>query len=407
VLKRVGVKELTVGMFIDGFDGSWVNHSLWRTRFLIDDAASLTKVHNSGAAYCWIDTSKGSDVSPQHSASVVSTDERLPVQPDARPTVKSLADELARAAHLRHRSARVMSGVFAEARLGKAVDVGTCGSLVHEIVESVDRNPHALLSLMRLKEGGEYTYMHSVAVCALMVGLGRALGLDEDTCRKAGLAGMLHDVGKAAMPLAILNKPDRLLPEEFEVIKGHPRRGYEMLVQSGDVSEAVRDVCLHHHERMDGGGYPEGLQGAQISLLARMGAVCDVYDALTSDRPYKQGWDPAHAISQMATWEGHFDPAVLQSFVRCIGIYPIGSLVRLRSGRLAVVLEQNANTLTRPRVKVFFSTKADLPIKPQVLDLAAAGASDQIDARESPEKWQFPYLNELWGADSALANARD
>jgi hypothetical protein len=156
---------------------------------------------------------------------------------------------------------------------------------------------------------------------------------------------------------------------------------------------------------MDGTGYPDAMAGNRISLLARMGAVCDVYDAVTSDRPYKAGWDPAHALSQMATWAGHFDPTVFQSFVKSVGIYPTGSLVRMRSGRLAVVLEQNPSALTKPRVKLFFSTKSGLPLDPQVLDLAS-DARDQIEAREPPEKWNFPYLTELWDGHAALKQAR-
>jgi hypothetical protein len=157
---------------------------------------------------------------------------------------------------------------------------------------------------------------------------------------------------------------------------------------------------------VDGTGYPDGLAGERISLLARMGAVCDVYDAVTSDRPYKAGWDPAHALSQMATWKGHFDTVVFQSFVKSVGIYPTGSLVRMSSGRLAVVLDQNPSALTRPRVKVFFSTKSGLPLEPRVLDLAASGITERIEARESPEAWNFTYLRDLWDADTALQHAR-
>lgn len=220
------------------------------------------------------------------------------------------------------------------------------------------------------------------------------------------MAGMLHDLGKAAMPQEVLNKPGKLTPAEFEIVKQHPVRGYEMLFAGADVSEGVMDVCRHHHERVDGTGYPDGLTVERISLLARMGAVCDVYDAVTSDRPYKAAWDPAQALSQMATWKGHFDPVIFQSFVRSVGIYPTGSLLRMRSGRLAVVLEQNPSALTKPRVKLFFSTKAGLPLEPQVLDLAAPHAVDQIEARESPENWNFTYLTELWGGDTALRQAR-
>jgi HD-GYP domain-containing protein (c-di-GMP phosphodiesterase class II) len=407
VLKKVPVNQLTVGVFVHGFDESWLKHPFWRSKFLIKDVSVLREIQQSGIPNCWIDVSKGQDVQAEKAPAPAAT---APVkhEPPAAPKRerRPLSEELQEAARLRARSAQAMRKMFAEVRLGKAIEPGECVVLVDEVVESINRHPDALLSLARLKTADEYTYMHSVAVCALMVSLGRQLGLSDDRCRDAGMAGMLHDLGKAAMPQEILNKPGKLTNEEFDIIKTHPARGYEMLLDSPNVSDGAKDVCLHHHERYDGTGYPDKLAGEKISLLSRMGAVCDVYDAVTSDRPYKAGWDPAHALSQMATWKGHFDTMVFQSFVKGVGIYPTGSLVKMRSGRLAVVLEQNAAALTRPRVKIFFSTKAGLPLVPQVLDLASASAIDQIESRENPENWNFPYLNELWDGDSALKQAR-
>jgi putative nucleotidyltransferase with HDIG domain len=395
-------------MFVHGFDASWHKHPFWRSQFLIKDPSRLREVRTSGIPHCWIDVSKGLDVStekPQQPAAAAAV-----VDSEATPQPRServpLADELERAARLRARSAQAMRRMFAEVRLGNAIEAGECVALVDDVVESINRNPDALLSLARLKNADEYTYLHSVAVCALMVALGRQLGLDDAQCREAGMAGMLHDLGKAAMPQDVLNKPGKLTAEEFAIIKQHPVRGYEMLLAGADVSEGVMDVCHHHHERVDGTGYPHGLTADGISLLARMGAVCDVYDAVTSDRPYKAGWDPAQALAQMATWKGHFDTTIFQSFVKSIGIYPTGSLVRMRSGRLAVVLDQNPSALTKPRVKLFFSTKAGLPLKPQILDLASPHAVDRIEAREPPENWNFPYLTELWDGDAALKQAR-
>lgn len=156
------------------------------------------------------------------------------------------------------------------------------------------------------------------------------------------------------------------------------------------------DVCLHHHEKIDGTGYPHGLQGDGISILARMGAVSDVYDAITSDRPYKKGWLPAEAIRKMAEWsKGHFDDTVFQAFVKTVGIYPIGSLVRLTSGRLGVVIEQNPDSLLMPRVKVFFSTKSRVQIAPEVVDLARQ-QEEKIEGRESADTWGFRHLEHLW-----------
>jgi HD-GYP domain-containing protein (c-di-GMP phosphodiesterase class II) len=210
-------------------------------------------------------------------------------------------------------------------------------------------------------------------------------------------------MGKALMPLDLLNKPGKLTDAEYEVMKGHPQAGFELLQQSQGVGAVALDVCLHHHERPDGRGYPHGLSGAALTRQARMGAVCDVYDAITSNRPYKQGWNPAESISKMASWGAdQFDAEVFQLFVKSLGIYPIGSLVRMRSGRLAVVVEQNEHSLVAPQVRVFFSTRSNTHIPPELIDLCAPGCSDAIAARESNDHWKFPHLDALWAGEDTL-----
>jgi putative nucleotidyltransferase with HDIG domain len=281
--------------------------------------------------------------------------------------------------------------------MGKTVNAAGAQRLVEEISDSVSRNASALISLARLKTADDYTYMHSVAVCAMMIALARQLGLDEEQTKLAGMAGLLHDLGKAAMPMEVLNKPGKLTDAEFTIIKSHPVEGHKMLQAATDVHPLVLEVCLHHHEKTDGSGYPDRLKDDDISLFAKMGAVCDVYDAITSNRPYKAGWDPAESLRKMAEWaDGHFDQKVFQGFVKSLGIYPIGSLVRLTSGRIGVVMEQTGKSLTTPCVKVFFSTKSNLRITPETIDLSHPGCRDKIAGREDPEKWHFPDLNELW-----------
>ena len=268
--------------------------------------------------------------------------------------------------------------------------------LVAEISGSVARNPGALISLARLKNKDDYTYMHSVAVCALMVALARQMQLDEAQIRSAGLGGLLHDMGKAVSPPEILNKPGKLTDEEFAIMRQHPLAGHAMLQEARGADAVALDVCLHHHEKIDGSGYPHHLHDKEISIFAKMAAVCDVYDAVTSERPYNKGWDPAEAIRRMAEWRGHFDPMVFQSFVKSLGIYPVGALVRLESGRLAVVVEQSKKSLTTPKVKVFFSTKAKCHLMPEIVDLARAQCTEKIVGREAAENWGLSNLEELW-----------
>ena len=315
---------------------------------------------------------------------------------------RPMAAELKQAAAICQQGRAAVTAMFNEARMGKTVDADGCLPLVEDISNSVLRNPGALVSLARLKTRDDYSYMHSVAVCALMVALARQTGMNEDDCRAAGLAGLMHDVGKAVMPLDVLNKPGSLTDNEFAVIRTHPERGYELLLGGQAVLDSTLDVVLHHHERMDGTGYPHRLPGDQISLMARMGAVCDVYDAISSNRPYKAGWDPAQSIARMASWKGHFDPALFSAFVQSLGIYPTGSLVKLESGKLAVVVEQNVGKLVAPVVMVFFSTKSQLHITPVRLDLSKPGTQDRITGREEGGAARFPHLDELWADPDVL-----
>ena len=285
--------------------------------------------------------------------------------------------------------------------MGRAVDPRNACQLVEEISDSVTRNPGALISLARLKTADDYTYMHSVAVCALMIALGRQLKIDENLIRRLGIAGLLHDLGKAMMPMDVLNKPGKLTDDEFRLMKSHPEEGYKLLQESSGVDDITLDVVLHHHEKTDGSGYPKCLKDSEISLYAKMGAVCDVYDAITSNRPYKAGWDPAESLRKMAEWtNGHFDAAIFQAFVKSVGIYPIGSLVRLGSGRLGIVVDQSPKSLLTPRIKVFFSTRSNVRTVPEIVDLSLPNCPDKITGREDPARWNFPDLNELWSGQT-------
>ncbi len=410
MLKKIAVKQLRLGMHLHKLEGAWIAHPFWKTKFVVDSSADLERLHACGVDECWIDTALGLDVAapvadadPAPAAAAVQTPAPpLAPPPRAGDGDRSMAAELKQAAAICSKGRKAVNAMFSEARMGRTVDAEQCLPLVEEISGSVQRNPGALVSLARLKSKDDYSYMHSVATCALMVALGRQLKLDEDGCRAAGLAGLLHDIGKAVMPLDVLNKPGKLTEDEFTVIRTHPEEGHRMLLGGQGVADSTLEVVLHHHERMDGTGYPHRLAADQIAPFARMGAICDVYDAITSNRPYKAGWDPAQSIARMASWKGHFDPVMFAAFVQSLGIYPTGSLVRLASGKLAVVAEQNPQNLVSPVVVVFFSTKSQLHITPVRLDLSKGNTIERIVAREEGAAAQFPHLDELWADPDTL-----
>ena len=414
MLKKIPVEQLQVGMHLHELCGPWLSHPFWRKKFVIHDTEDLVKLRASPVTECWIDSSKGLDVgalpvpvsqpAELAAAGPASARSRLQAKPaTAAPARVSLEDEARRAALLCGQAKRTVETLFDDTRMGRALDVAGCLPLVEKISASVQRNASAMLGLVRLKTHDDYTFMHSVAVSTLMIAVAQRLGLDAGEVRDAGLAGMIHDVGKARIPLEVLNKPSKLTPAEFDLVRNHPRQGHAVLVASGVDNVAALDVALHHHERPDGKGYPDAISGEALSIQARMAAVCDVYDAITSQRPYKPAWSPADSIVKMAEWTklGHFDPTVFRAFVDCVGIYPIGSLVRLRSERLATVIEQNDSAPVSPRVKVFYSIRAGMPVPSETVDLAAAGCSDKIIARESNTTWNFPFLDDLTLAATA------
>ena len=404
MLRKISVKQLVVGMHLKEFCGSWMEHPFWRSAFVITDPKDIESILASSIKEVWIDSSKGLDVeagetaiSEAESDVQVEAELKIAAQEQRQTAAVPASVEFARAAKICAQSKRAVASMFQEARMGKAVDTDGAQKLVEEISDSISRNPGALISLARLKTADDYTYMHSVAVCALMIALSKQLKLDEKLTRSAGIAGLLHDLGKALMPMDVLNKPGKLTDEEFAIIKTHPEEGHKLLLGSTGADEMALDVVLHHHEKTDGSGYPKRLKDSEISLYAKMGAVCDVYDAITSNRPYKAGWDPAESLRKMAEWaKGHFDPTVFQAFVKSLGIYPVGSLVKLNSGRLGIVVEQAEKSLLTPRIKVFFSTRSNARIKPEIVDLSRANCPEKIVSREDPAQWNFLDLNELW-----------
>lgn len=268
MLKKIHVKHLVEGMYIKEMCGSWMEHPFWRTSFLLDDPKDLTTLQASSVREVWIDTDRGLDVQEaanavmeaQSEAEVEASLESAAAGERIREDVP-MAEELTRAAKVCAKAKQAVTSMFQEARMGKAVDTALARKVVEEITDSVTRNAGALISLARLKNADDYTYMHSVAVCALMVALGRQLGLDEAQLRSAGIAGLVHDLGKAAMPLEVLNKPGKLTDDEFAIMKTHPEAGHRMLLETPGVLTRWpwMSVCITTKRSM-APGIPRGWQ---------------------------------------------------------------------------------------------------------------------------------------------------
>lgn len=389
--QKIPPGEIKLGMYISGFGGRWRDHPFWRARFLLKSESDAQRVRESGVPYVLIDDALG--LSPRKveaAPAAASTPRQARTRKAPRRDVQAEYDAMRRssdrdrAVALVSRSFRTMRGVMENARLGRAVRMSDVICVVDEISDSVERCPRTLLDVIRLKKKDEYTYLHSVAVCTLMVAVARFMGKGDAETREYGLAGLLHDIGKMGIPEPILNKTGKLTDIEFQTVRDHPEHGFRMLAETEGVPQMALDVVRHHHEKMNGRGYPFGLAGEDISLPARLGAICDVYDALTSNRSYKQAWTPREAVSAMWGWEGHFDHALLFTFMQSIGVFPVGMVVRLRSNRLGLILE-NRRRNSRTRVAAFHDLRENVPVGPEEIVIQDDMANDSIVAPIDPE----------------------
>ncbi|ATP27228.1 phosphodiesterase [Chromobacterium violaceum] len=404
MIKCIDVNDLKVGMYIHDLNCDWMSHPFLVNRFKVKDESEIRKITDAGIHEVYIDTRKGMDLPSARSEGEVRKQlesELREIASRERTVTRHVeaAEEFGRAQTIHHEANQIIRDILQDVRLGKQVELEQVEPQVEKLTGSILRNGGALLSLCRIKDKDNYTFQHSVSVGALMVSFCNALGMSKEVIHHAGIGGMLHDIGKMKVPDSILNKPGKLTEQEFMVMKCHVVESQKILHATRGISETAVLVAGQHHERHDGSGYPAGLKGEEISQLGQMAAIVDVYDALTSNRCYHKGMPPTDALRKIYEWSKfHFNPELVQAFMRVIGIYPVGTLVRLESGRLGVVVEQNEDNLVSPKVKVFFSTKSNTHIPPEIVDLSRRmgfGGGDRIVKHESPEKWKIDPLRFL------------
>jgi len=392
-IKKIPVAQLRPGMYVHDVNCSWMDHPFASSHFPVKDEKRVGEIRALGVRELYIDTGKGLDVEDAATEEDIRWEigasmAKIASETQAEPQRVALAREMEHARKLHGEASRVVRGMLNDIRLGRQIEMDQVEPLVEQMVDSIFRNQDALLPLARLKEHDNYTFQHSVSVCALLVSFARGLGLERQIIKEIAIGGLLHDVGKAKVPDEILNKPAKLTEAEFTKMKSHVVQSIVILQNTPGISQIALDVAGQHHERYDGTGYPNKLRGEEISLYGRMGAIVDVYDAITSNRVYHKGMAPTTALGRLLEWSKyHFDPALVRAYVKSIGIYPTGSLVRLESGRLGVVREQHADKMLQPKVLVIYHGEKRYYLQPEEIDLAWSGCQDRISGHEDYADW--------------------
>ena len=394
-------------MYVHDLNCSWLKHPFMNKRFLIEEIDTLRKIRQIGVKQIYIDTGKGLDIALDE------VEKEEASKPAIRPlsaserrkeTESGRKNEAERACQVFSEANRLLQDIMSDVKLGKQIEVENFKPVVMEMVTTIFDNQDTLMALTRVRQRDEYTFQHSLSVTVLLIAFAKTLGMSREEAEQFGIGGIVHDIGKTRTPDHILNKPARLTEDEFRIMREHVVHSRTILEGTPGISAIAMGVAAEHHERWDGTGYPLKLKGEQITLAGRMAAIVDVYDALTADRIYHKGKTPQETLAIVVKSGGnHFDPDLVKHFVHSVGIYPVGSLVRLESRRLAVVLASNRDSLSRPTVRPILDIKHRTFIAEEDIDLANPSVKDHIISSESEEQWnlrpeQFMGLSEYSAA---------
>ncbi len=376
-------------MYVLDLDRPWLETPFLFQGFEIrsqDDIAELQRY----CKYVYIDVPESSDISPHLHArekdkvpySIQTGDReknfeyaflKITNRPRNRPLYPdqtTLEEEICAVREHHDRTRELIYTVMQDIRLGRNIQSLDAKKVVGALTESVIRNPDALICFIQLKKKDEYTALHSLRVCILALAFGRHLGLEKEELNVLGIGALLHDMGKMKVPNEILNKPGALDEREFEIMKSHVPRGVEIVEQAGNIPPAAVEVVRCHHERYNGRGYVSGLKGEQIGLFGTIGAVVDCYDAISSDRAYRGGMSTHTALRKMYEWRNKdFHPKLVEQFIQCMGIYPIGSVVELNTGEIGVVVTMNRVRRLKPRVTLVLQPNASPYPSQKTVDL--------------------------------------
>ncbi len=385
MIKKISTSDLTLGMFVTQLDRSWLDTPFFFHRVLIKSPQQLSQM-KAYCRYVYIDTDKGKDTDHSLPIKEVGPGMLQQILEKKEPTTAVLSSqvswdkEFSLAREVRDQTKQVVDQILEDARLGKSIDSSGAKEAVENIIDSVIRNRDALVCLAQIKNKDEYTALHSLNVSILSVAFGRSLVLPREALHILGIGGLLHDIGKMKIPLEILNKPARLTDGEFHQMKNHVRYGTEILGRIPHFPPKGVQMVGQHHERYGGHGYLKGLRGEQLSLFGQIATIVDVYDAITSDRVYRRGVLPHEAVKRMFEWSPRdFDRSLLENFIKCFGIYPVGSLVEINQSEVGIVVAANREKALKPTVLLIMKKGEDKYFPARMVQLNEKDPSTQQD----------------------------
>ncbi|MBW2090848.1 MAG: HD-GYP domain-containing protein [Deltaproteobacteria bacterium] len=378
-LQKIQTKDLAVGMFVHDVGRKWFGHPWARKRKLITSKEDIRQLLEYGIEEVTIDLDRGVprqkipdqvEQIEKKPYTIEQTAEKIEERPKGPTDIVSMEEELPRARETYFSALQTTREFLSDARAGREVNIPKVQANVEDIIDSTFRNRDASLALIKLKTYDEYTLTHSLNVAVLSISMGCHANFPREKIRDLGLGAILHDLGKTQVPYHILNKEGPLDEIEYNTIKSHPVVGADMLEKTRKIPEKAVSIARYHHERMDGSGYPLGLSGKELNDFTIITGLSDVYDALTSDRVYRKSIPPHDALRAIFLLRGkQFDELWVEKFTQCLGIYPAGTLVKLNSEEIAVVLNVNRTNLLRPRVRIIFDSKG-IPISgKKIIDL--------------------------------------
>lgn len=390
MIKKIRSDQLRIGVYIHDVNSTKFQEHIFISKALIQTEKAIQIICAWGIKEVYIDTEKGLDVKSNKSALEIrqETDKGLhKIAMESQPIVPSrpLKEELIIARGIKDEATTVMQRATKLMLEGKGIDLGSAYQLIDKMESSVARNRDALYLLTRIRKKDQYTLMHSISVCSLVLAFCNYCGFSYETTINMAMGALFHDIGKTQIPLNILNKPGKLDPQEFDVIKKHTNYSAEALANTKDLPYEAFDIAFHHHERIDGSGYPDGLQGDVIEFGAKVASICDVFDAITSARCYKEGTDKVKGLRNIYEMsDSHFERNLAYKFISFIGVYPIGTFVRLENDLLGVVSGSTTNMI-QPVVRIFYDDKKKTAIQVREIDLSKVGIN--IVSYESPVNW--------------------